>query len=630
MMDAEPLRGDAGAPKWYPTWGYVSISSMSSWEEVVRSTLSFYTGSDALPADLAARVDDIAAAFPAAEDRITEALRLVQDEVRYVSSVIGEGAFVPRTPAEVMQLGYGDCKDKSVLLVAMLRRLGIEAHPALAHLSAGRRLPKVAPSPVSFDHVIVQVVHEGRNYWLEPTSTHQGGRFPDLAPMNYGWVLPIAPGSAELLWTGAEPLSDANVHTVEHYTRDVAAAGPLSLDIVTTYDGAEADAMRYWLANSSEFEIERTFLEYYSGFYPGMTTAEPMRFSDDRDANRMVIEENYLIDEAALQEGALEVELPLYASGLAMFDDLPGGARSAPYALGFPFFRKHTIVMETPGLQLYGPENVVIRDEAFAFDLVSAAANDRLDMEFSLQTLADSVQPERYAAFRAQAQETDTKLYWTMDVSPGAGTTDVATGVAILLFVAGLLVFLVFAAIHGLKHDAAYAAEAQFYPTSVLKFIALNIAMLGLYSIFWMWKCWRWVKMKDEPDILPFWRTFFSVFWFYALFDAVNDRTGKPRPVWIGALLAVIYFIWVVGGSVAEGLTEVATDPGIRVALNVLSLSTTFAMLCFLPILIAVNRMNGEGSHALAANSRWSWWNIAGLVLGIPIWSLVIMGYFFA
>ena len=109
----------------------IYVSSMPSWEGIISRTIPLYAGKNRIPEALVSRVHQIEAKYPRAEDRITEALRLVQDQLRYVSLSTGNGSYVPRDPDVVFRSGYGDCKDKASLLAALLNSISIEAHVAL-------------------------------------------------------------------------------------------------------------------------------------------------------------------------------------------------------------------------------------------------------------------------------------------------------------------------------------------------------------------------------------------------------------------------------------------------------------------------------------------------------------------
>ncbi|MFX4929726.1 transglutaminase-like domain-containing protein, partial [Acinetobacter baumannii] len=60
-------------------------------------------------------------------DQALRALQFVQEQIRYVSISIGPGAVRPADPATVLERRFGDCKDKTLLLVTILRALGIDA-----------------------------------------------------------------------------------------------------------------------------------------------------------------------------------------------------------------------------------------------------------------------------------------------------------------------------------------------------------------------------------------------------------------------------------------------------------------------------------------------------------------------
>ena len=89
-------------------------------------------------------------------DTPTEKARRLYDfvarNVRYVSISLGIGRYQPHSASDVLQNGYGDCKDKHTLLSALLRAEGIQSYPVL--IGSTRKLDADVPSPAQFDHVI--------------------------------------------------------------------------------------------------------------------------------------------------------------------------------------------------------------------------------------------------------------------------------------------------------------------------------------------------------------------------------------------------------------------------------------------------------------------------------------------
>jgi tetratricopeptide (TPR) repeat protein/transglutaminase-like putative cysteine protease len=116
-------------------------------------------------------------------DTPTEKARRLYDfvarNVRYVSISLGVGRYQPHAAADVLQNGYGDCKDKHTLFSALLRAAGIQSYPVMIHST--RRLDADVPSPAQFDHVITAArVGTGTELtWLDTT--------PEVTP--YGLIL---------------------------------------------------------------------------------------------------------------------------------------------------------------------------------------------------------------------------------------------------------------------------------------------------------------------------------------------------------------------------------------------------------------------------------------------------------
>jgi tetratricopeptide (TPR) repeat protein/transglutaminase-like putative cysteine protease len=114
-------------------------------------------------------------------DTSTEKARRLYDfvarNVRYVSISLGVGRYQPHSAADVLQNGYGDCKDKHTLYSALLRAEGIQSYPVMIHST--RKLDVDVPSPAQFDHVITAARLGTGLTWLDTT--------PEVTP--YGLIL---------------------------------------------------------------------------------------------------------------------------------------------------------------------------------------------------------------------------------------------------------------------------------------------------------------------------------------------------------------------------------------------------------------------------------------------------------
>ncbi len=208
------------APARYRWQRVVEYSDFSDWTAISRHFAPLYANAASLDAasPLKAEARRIAAAHPSPLDRASAALKLVQQEVRYIYVGLDGGNLTPATAEETWQRRYGDCKGKTALLLALLTELGIEAQAMLvSNGGVDDGLDERLPNPQLFDHVLVRAQIDGSNYWLD-------GTLPPVAPpsatpvMPYRWTLPLtAQGSSieHLEWRPAERPDELVLHEID-------------------------------------------------------------------------------------------------------------------------------------------------------------------------------------------------------------------------------------------------------------------------------------------------------------------------------------------------------------------------------------------------------------------------------
>ncbi len=182
-----------------------------SWRDVGAWYTDLLTGvardDEAVRAEARGLVDGV-------EDRreqLEAILAYMREKVRYEAVEIGIGGFSPTPPAEVLERKWGDCKDKGLLLIDLLREVGIESHPALIHAGKDQSIDSEFPSPWQFNHFIVAVpiadleveaedpVAEGFLF-LDPTQTRGTGLWLHLSDQDQT-VLVVHDGTGTLVRT---------------------------------------------------------------------------------------------------------------------------------------------------------------------------------------------------------------------------------------------------------------------------------------------------------------------------------------------------------------------------------------------------------------------------------------------
>ena len=160
------------APSRYQRLNILRVGSFADWQELSSVMFPHF--------ERAAQLSESSEVIQEAErimrqtadplERAALAVRLVQDEVSYLLDGLDGGNYLPQTADDTWDKRYGDCKAKSVLLLALLRQMEIDAEPTLVVSGGGDALPELLPLPADFDHVIVRAKIGGRDYWLDGTS----------------------------------------------------------------------------------------------------------------------------------------------------------------------------------------------------------------------------------------------------------------------------------------------------------------------------------------------------------------------------------------------------------------------------------------------------------------------------
>ena len=256
-----PLSVEKGAPDWYAPYAEAEWSEFRDWGAVVRWAQPLYELPPKLGPALEAEAQRIEKAEGTPAGRMLAALRLVQREVRYLGVETGRNTHAPNPPDLVFARRFGDCKDKVLLTMALLQRLGVESHPALVNTTMRRGIASRLPNPAAFDHVIVQARIGKRHWWLDPTRPTQEADADHLYQPDYGFSLVVAPREHGLVpMRNAGSLSRREVHVLMDARQRFTA--PVGFRVVTTYEGGAAEAQRDELAGSSLESMSEDYLRY--------------------------------------------------------------------------------------------------------------------------------------------------------------------------------------------------------------------------------------------------------------------------------------------------------------------------------------------------------------------------------
>jgi hypothetical protein len=334
---AVALQIEKGIPGSYDPYPAVELSDFDGWGAVARWALPLFAADPAAVAEVAGPWRSLSE-----EERATRALTFAREQIRYFGMEMGINGHKPHPPGEVLARRYGDCKDKALLLVSLLRASGIQAAPALVNTHARSALDGRLPSAYAFNHAVVRARIAGVERWLDATLTSQRGDVAALPGLDYERALVLEPGAEGLSRLppsdAAEPsrIVEETVHARE---RDK----PATMDVVTTFLGRDADAERAAFTQDAA-RVGSRFLDFYKTYEPQIEQRAVPKMRDEPSRDRLQVVESYSIsgywrDEMhdVFVEEARQLRPPLDAS-----------SRTMPLALPFPLHVREVLRLELP------------------------------------------------------------------------------------------------------------------------------------------------------------------------------------------------------------------------------------------------------------------------------------------
>jgi transglutaminase-like putative cysteine protease len=431
------LQVDDSLPTWFDPWPWLQFSEFPDWATVARWAAPLYAPPAKLSPALEAEVKRLRAAHPTPSARLLGALRFVQDEVRYLGIELGPNSHRPHAPEEVLARRFGDCKDKTLLLITLLRELGIQARPALVHTDWRQGIETLHPSPGVFDHVIVQARLEGRDYWLDPTVSQERGPLRAWVPPPYGRALLVDAATTGLVEIPAPIFAEHTLEVEEAYVEGEEGT-PSTLTVTTRMSGPTANDMRQQLATASLKNLEREYLNYYARNDPKIRSAAPLSVTDDPERNVLTVVERYALDDFWTDR-----RRDFYAADISRQLRKPRiSQRTMPLGIGHPVHVKQRIQVDIREPIDIDFEKASITGPASQLDYRFTTENGgrRLLLEYTYRSLQDAVEPARFMEHLETLKRMDRVTgYQVTQALPRSGTGASGSGFTVFGVILGLM-----------------------------------------------------------------------------------------------------------------------------------------------------------------------------------------------
>lgn len=206
--NVDRFRGEALAPDSLQQGMTVSVSPSFSWNAIGKWYVPIAREAYAVPPTVEEKMKSVLAGARSLDDSIRALHKWVAQDIRYVAIELGRGGYVPRNAETVVRTGFGDCKDKAMLFLAALRKIGVTGYPVLLNINGLER--KETPSLGQFNHMIAAVKRGGGYEFADLTAgTFALGQLPRSEQGNLAVL--VKENDAEQITLPESPLSDAMI-----------------------------------------------------------------------------------------------------------------------------------------------------------------------------------------------------------------------------------------------------------------------------------------------------------------------------------------------------------------------------------------------------------------------------------
>ena len=413
--DVPAFHLESKIPDWYDPYGSVMISEFASWNEVSMWAAGLFKRNVPLSPSLQKKIKSIMDASPNEEVRTLAALRFVQDDIRYMGIETGVNSHQPNSPNKIFAQRFGDCKDKSYLLVTMLNAMGIKADPVLINTYDKKSITGYLPSGYAFDHCTVQATVNGKVHWFDPTISFQRGPIDQIAYPDYQAGLVVNPSTTALT---SIPFHEPGTNDIKEVFKIYDMSGKAWLKVTTISTGSFADDKRYDFNNSSLYEIKNKYKDYYASYFDKIT-ADSLAYKSDDTTGAFTTQEYYRIDDIWENVGGKK---KLYLSAFIIEGLLNKPAdknRTMPFRLTFPARYTEKVEVNLPEAWPLKAFDENVKCDNFVLHADGNSVENKVSLNYSYEALKDHVLPSEAANFFVKNDDADKAIDYELSYTSG-------------------------------------------------------------------------------------------------------------------------------------------------------------------------------------------------------------------
>jgi len=396
----EPMMPPAEDLLWH-----ASVTTVDSWDEYARWERALLSEAYRSSPEIESLASRLVQGATTARDRLDKLFEFVARQIRYQQEYETTIAGVrPHEPPVVLERGYGDCKDKAVLLIRLAKSVGLLGELALLRTTDAGEIERDLPNQ-QFNHAIVYIpAQEGlaKGFFLDPTTDaldignlrddDQGATALVLEPEGEGYRFVDIPYDDPAL-----------EYTRHHIVVTIASPEKATAQDEIVMRGNDASYIRRVARNSES--ASRMLQDLASALFAGSTvTASHAPNPDDVWHPAEVSITSDVSNSLKAQDGAWRMAVPAL---LRLANAATLGTRQTPVRLGPPRTASFDIDVSLPERFRFShtPPPFVVEHACFVARRETKTEGRTARIRFSVVSRCANVSLADYPAFREAVQK---------------------------------------------------------------------------------------------------------------------------------------------------------------------------------------------------------------------------------